>query len=225
MCARAASARLPRGGPRCHAEQEEAGERHPDADHDHQRAADQANHRLGDSKGLLLPASTPLPSGQLNLGSCSSNRHYWVTMHSGAWLPDDVRITLPAVSLNGVVTGVPELRFHRRSMAGTGLFASTADHGIVPSWRPQSSLVGLVVLALCIAQLLRQDLGPPILILGLWHLDPPPRHRDVADSYIESCIRVRLQRRLRIDAAGHKKSNLSTLHTRDLVRSLVHGLE
>jgi len=71
---------------------------------------------------LLLPVDAPLPGGRLNLGRFSSDRHYWVAARVHGRLADDVWITLPAFSLDGVVAGFPELHFQRRLMVGRALF-------------------------------------------------------------------------------------------------------
>ena len=73
-------------------------------------------------KKLLLPVDAPLPGGRLNLDRSSSDRHYWIAARVDGQLADDVRVTLPAFSLDGVVASFPELRFHRRFVVGTAIF-------------------------------------------------------------------------------------------------------
>jgi len=70
----------------------------------------------------VLAASAPLPGGQLNLGAYSSDRHYRVAARFDTRLPDDAWVMLPAVTLDGVVAGFPELHSHRRFVVGMTVF-------------------------------------------------------------------------------------------------------
>ena len=67
---------------------------------------------------LLLPASAPLPGGRLDLGQHSSDKHYWIAARFDTRLPDEVWVTLPAVTLDGAAASFPELHFQRRFVVG-----------------------------------------------------------------------------------------------------------
>ena len=67
---------------------------------------------------LLLPASAPLPGGRLDLGQHSSDKHYWIAGRFDTRLPDEVWVTLPAVTLDGAAASFPELHFQRRFVVG-----------------------------------------------------------------------------------------------------------
>lgn len=72
----------------------------------------------------LLPIDTPLVGERLSSGSLSWNKHFWLATPVETESAADILITLPRMSLNGVPTQLPPLRFHRQLFLGAAVINS-----------------------------------------------------------------------------------------------------
>lgn len=71
---------------------------------------------------LVLPVDAPMRGGRLQMGSESSDKHYWIVAPFNG-LPDgDVWITLPELSIDGAPMQFDEIHFVRRLAIGLGRF-------------------------------------------------------------------------------------------------------
>ena len=70
---------------------------------------------------LAMPVDAPMRGGRLQMGSGSSDKHYWIAAPLEG-LPADVWITLPELSVNGAPTKWDEIHFVRRDAIGLGGF-------------------------------------------------------------------------------------------------------
>ena len=71
---------------------------------------------------LVLPVDAPMRGGRLNLGTASSNKHYWIAAPFAEPPSGDVWITLPELSVDGSPARFDEIHFIRRLVMGRGLF-------------------------------------------------------------------------------------------------------
>lgn len=60
--------------------------------------------------------------GRLQMGSNSSDKHYWIAAPFEDLSADDVWITLPELLVDGVPTKFEEIHFVRRFAIGLGTF-------------------------------------------------------------------------------------------------------
>ena len=68
-------------------------------------------------KEQMLPVRAPLVGGRIEMGSRSSDRHYWIAARVDTEGADDVWVTLPALTVNDVAVAFPEVHFQRRLIA------------------------------------------------------------------------------------------------------------
>jgi hypothetical protein len=71
---------------------------------------------------LVMPVDAPMRGGRLQMGSASSDKHYWIAAPFEGLTADDVWITLPELSVDGVPTKLDEIHFVRRRAIGLGRF-------------------------------------------------------------------------------------------------------
>lgn len=71
---------------------------------------------------LVLPVDAPMRGGRLQFGSNSSDKHYWIAAPFEDLSADDVWITLPELSVDGVPTKFEQIHFVRRFAIGLGTF-------------------------------------------------------------------------------------------------------
>lgn len=71
---------------------------------------------------LVLPVDAPMHGGRLQMGSNSSDKHYWIAAPSGDLSADDVWVSLPELSVDGLPTKLDEIHFVRRFAMGFGKF-------------------------------------------------------------------------------------------------------
>jgi hypothetical protein len=71
---------------------------------------------------LVMPVDAPMRGGRLQTGSASSDKHYWIAAPFEGLAADDVWITLPELSVDGVPTKLDEIHFVRRLAIGLGRF-------------------------------------------------------------------------------------------------------
>ena len=71
---------------------------------------------------LVMPVDAPMRGGRLQMGSNSSDKHYWIAAPLEDLPADDVWITLPELSVDGVPTKFEEIHFVRRFAIGLGMF-------------------------------------------------------------------------------------------------------
>ncbi len=70
----------------------------------------------------VIPVDAEMKGGRLPMGDASSDRHYWVAGRFDGHLADEVWVTLPAFTLNGVPQELPAIHFDKRFMIARGLF-------------------------------------------------------------------------------------------------------
>jgi len=63
---------------------------------------------------LVMPVDAPMRGGRLQMGSASSDKHYWIAAPLEGPAADDVWITLPELSVDGVPAKLDEIHFVRR---------------------------------------------------------------------------------------------------------------
>jgi hypothetical protein len=71
---------------------------------------------------LVLPVDAPMRGGRLRVGSESSDKHYWIAAPVEDLSAEDVWITLPELSVDGVPTKFRAIHFTRRLAVGLGRF-------------------------------------------------------------------------------------------------------
>jgi len=71
---------------------------------------------------LVLPVDAPMRGGRLQMGSNSSDKHYWIAAPFEDLSADDVWITLPELAVDGVPTKFEPIHFVRRFAIGLGTF-------------------------------------------------------------------------------------------------------
>lgn len=72
-------------------------------------------------KALMLPVGTPLEGGRLVIGKSSWDRHYWIAARVDTEAADEVWVTLPPLTVNGVPASLPEIHFQRKLVVAVAL--------------------------------------------------------------------------------------------------------
>jgi hypothetical protein len=71
---------------------------------------------------LVLPVDAPMRGARVLMGSNSSDKHYWIAAPFEDLSAEDVWISLPELSVDGVLTKFEEIHFVRRFAIGFGTF-------------------------------------------------------------------------------------------------------
>jgi hypothetical protein len=71
---------------------------------------------------FVWPVDAPMRGGRLQMGSNSSDKHYWIAAPFEDLSAEDVWVTLPELVVDGVSTKFEEIHFVRRFAIGLGTF-------------------------------------------------------------------------------------------------------
>ena len=80
------------------------------------------NSAVPDIRQRQLPTMAPLVGGQVVAGRLSSGRYFWLATYVETASAKDVWLTLPRVTINGVLSSFPQLHFHRQPVIAIALF-------------------------------------------------------------------------------------------------------
>jgi len=75
-----------------------------------------------DVRQRQLPTTTPLVGGQVTAGRLSSGRYFWLATYVDTASAKDVWLTLPRITVNGVLSSFPQLHFYRQPVIAIALF-------------------------------------------------------------------------------------------------------
>jgi hypothetical protein len=71
---------------------------------------------------FVWPVDAPMRGGRLQMGSNSSDKHYWIAAPFEDLSAEDAWVTLPELVVDGVSTKFEEIHFVRRFAIGLGTF-------------------------------------------------------------------------------------------------------
>lgn len=74
-----------------------------------------------DARKHQIPVRSPLVGGKIQMGTATSDRHFWLAAYIDTAAANEVIVTLPSFSLNGVTLQLEPVRFKAENLVGVAL--------------------------------------------------------------------------------------------------------